>query len=283
MLVAVEKRLHIEAEAFLDSVADVISHCGFQVVRWHNLDGCPPCDAAVVWNGEHWLYDELRSRRIPLLRCEMGWLPHAGTFQVDWAGINGFASWASEPLSRSDGTPIPPRKGDLLLCLQVARDTAITRQQAPASNLFLWVKQILKESRLPVRLRHHPAEPLHEVFRSVMQQAGNAAEDDSDSLAESVDRAAAVAMVSSSAGVEVIAAGVPVLCYGRAVYRHPGAAVCLYGAGGETERATQAIVDGEPMVYIEPMAEVLARILAHQWMLDDIPGRLPAMLEAIRC
>jgi hypothetical protein len=90
-----------------------------------------------------------------------------------------------------------------------------------------------------------------------------------------------VACINSSAAVEAMAARLPVLCFGRAIYRHAGAVYCLDNIGDRTREVTTALANGVSELYVESILEVVERIDARQWQLDQIPVRLAPVLDAI--
>ena len=101
------------------------------------------------------------------------------------------------------------------------------------------------------------------------------------SLSQALHECRAVACINSSAAVEAMARCVPVLCYGRAIYRHAGAVYCLDDHGEGTRHVTAALAAGESELYLESISEVVERIVAQQWRVDQIPARLPAIVEAV--
>ena len=91
--------------------------------------------------------------------------------------------------------------------------------------------------------------------------------------------ARALACVNSSCGVEALGTGLPVLCYGQAIYRHPGAVYCLDDDPQATRDATESLAAGRCDLFREPAAEVVSRIVSHQWPVAEIPRRLPPLVE----
>jgi capsular polysaccharide biosynthesis protein len=133
---------------------------------------------------------------------------------------------------------------------------------------------------LPVRVRAHPlAPPDANLVRDVERLGGSW--DRSASLAEALKCCKAVACVNSSSGIEALAHRLPVLCYGLANYRQPGAVYCLTNRGEETVQATEELAAGSCSLYEERCAATLKRILDHQWPFDEIPKRLPTMLTRL--
>jgi hypothetical protein len=248
------------------------------------------CDLAILWNGSHPAYapvvESLRQRGAKLLFVELGWHPQRGTIQIDPVGINARASWAEarsqQPKAPSSGrVPLSVKPdGDLLVVLQLDRDTQITQLSPWFANMRSFVEFVCRHSALPVRLRAHPREQPEESFRRRVMELGGRW-DESPSLAVAMAQAKALACINSSCGVEALAVGLPVLCYGQAIYRENGAVLCLDNDPAETRAVTEALSNGECDVYREVMETVVHRILANQWSLEEIAVRLPPLLTAI--
>jgi hypothetical protein len=72
----------------------------------------------------------------------------------------------------------------------------------------------------------------------------------------------------------------PVLCYGNAIYRHPGVVYCLRDDGRRTRAVTEALLENRCELFVERMDEMMDRIREHQWTIAQIPDRLPPVLDA---
>jgi hypothetical protein len=293
--ILVEARRDPASGPALDRIAAVCRNLGHDTFRWRGpLSGRVPywrrlfdCDLAILWNGAHPRYQPavaaLQARGTQIVYVELGWHPQKGTIQIDTAGINARASWAAEPLRTTSRTPLAVRQhGDLLVVLQLDRDTQITQLSPHFGNMRSFVEFVSRHSALPVRLRAHPRQPAGTFDSRPLArgpQCGAAIWDDSPSLVAALAGAKAVATINSSCGVEALAAGLPVLCYGEAIYRHAGAVYCLTDDPQETLEATSQLAAGRCSLFREPMAELIARIAARQWQLDEIPKRLPKLLS----
>jgi hypothetical protein len=291
--ILVEARRDPQPAAALDAIAATCRGLGHDVFRWRGPQSgrVPhwrwlfPCDLAIVFNGLNPKYDRamatFRSRGTPVIHVELGWHPQRGHIQIDPAGINANASWAREPLTRPAVTPLAVReRGDLLVVLQLDRDTQITRLSPWFANMQAFVEFMCRNSALPVRVRHHPRwRPPEEFIARVWRLGGTW--DESPSLSAAMEEARALACVNSSCGVEALAAGLPVLCYGRANYRHPGAVYCLDDEPEATRSVTQLLAAGRCVLFQEPVDEVVERILSRQWPVSEISRRLPALIEAV--
>ena len=291
--ILVEARKDANVRPALDLIAETCRGLGHDVFRWRGpLSGRVPywrhpfqCDLAVLFNGTHVKYASslarLRQMGAKLLFVELGWYPQKGTVQIDPAGINARASWADEPLKVAGVTPLKVRKqGDLLVLMQLDSDTQITELSPWFTNMREFVTHVCRHSALPVRVRAHPlAPPDANLVREVEKLGGFW--DHSVSLAEALKCCKAVACVNSSSGVEALAQRLPVLCYGMANYRQPGAVYCLTNCAKETVQATSELAAGSSSLQEERCAAVLAQVLNHQWRFDQIPQRLPAMLTPL--
>ena len=291
--ILVEARKDANVRPALDLIAETCRGLGHDVFRWRGpLSGRVPywrhpfqCDLAILFNGTHVKYASplarLKQMGAKLLFVELGWYPQKGTVQIDPLGINARASWADEPLQVAGLTPLKVHEqGDLLVLMQLDNDTQITELSPWFANMREFVIHICRHSALRVRVRAHPlAPPDAGLVRNVEKLGGSW--DHSASLAEALKCCKAVACVNSSSGVEALAQRLPVLCYGLANYRQPGAVYCLTHRGEETSQATEELAAGNCSLCEERCAAVLKRVLDHQWPFDEIPTRLPAMIEPL--
>ena len=291
--ILVEARKDANVRPALDLIAETCRSLGHDVFRWRGpLSGRVPywrhpfpCDLAVLFNGTHIKYASSLARfkqmGAKLLFVELGWHPQKGTVQIDPAGINARASWASEALDAVGVTLLKVREqGDLLVLMQLDGDTQITELSPWFANMRQFVTHICRHSALPVRVRAHPlASPDASLVREVEALGGTW--DQSASLREALTRCKAVACVNSSSGVEALAQRLPVLCYGLANYRLPGAVFSLTNRPEETVDATEQLATGNCSLSAERCAATLTRVLDHQWPFAEIPRRLPAILEPL--
>jgi len=290
--ILVEARKDPNAKPTMDALAAACNDAGYRVVRWRGpLSGrvphgrrIPRCDLAVLFNGTHWKYNralgKLRRMRAGILFVELGWYPQTETFQLDHQGINAAASWVGEPLESQGRTPLRVRPtGDLLLILQHDGDTQIAGMSPWFPGMHALVEHVCRYSSLPVRVRAHPRRQPDESVVDLVNRLP-CTWDRAGSLSEALKTCRAVACVNSSGAVEALANRLPVLCYGNAVYRYPGAVYCLRNDGKSTSAATEALAEGRCHVFEERVDAVLSRIQAKQWTIQEIPHRLPAVLDA---
>ena len=277
----VETRRDLRCAPTLDGLADALSQLGYGVVRWRSDDLPADADIFVLWNGTHPIYDPMHAtiRGRPTLFVELGWLPQDSTFQLDHRGINSEASWAQRPPSYTPSRHLPKRDGDLLVVLQDERDMQIRRPElSPYQQMLPWLKLLRAKSHLPLRVRFHPK--AHANPNVVMWLAAHTAVkiDQSDDLEDAMNGAAAVATINSTCGLEAIRAGLPVMCFGSAIYRVPY--VCLpVEHGTDVAEWTQAIKDGATALCPNAMGAFIGLVLEHQWTLDDLPHRLAKLLQ----
>ena len=291
--ILVEARKDANVRPALDLIAETCRRLGHDVFRWRGpLSGRVPywrhpfeCDLAILFNGSHAKYssvlDRLKKDGAQLLFVELGWHPQKGTVQIDPAGINARASWANEPLVVTGKTPLEVRdQGDLLVLMQLDSDTQITELSPWFANMQQFVTHVCRHSALPVRVRAHPLSPPDARLVHEVEELGGTW-DRSASLAAALVDCRAIACVNSSSGVEALAQRLPVLCYGLANYRQPGAVYCLTNGAEETIKATQELAAGNCSLFEERCAATVKRVLDHQWPFAEIPRRLPAILEPL--
>jgi hypothetical protein len=291
--IVVEARKTAECAVMLDALADACAALGHRVVRWRGpLSGrvpyersLPVCDLAILFNGVDRSYRpamaRLRAWGAATLHVELGWHPQAGHYQVDTRGVNADASWAQLPPATEGKTPVEVRsEGDLLVLLQLDHDTQISQYSPWFASSGHLVRFLSEHSALPLRVRAHPRARNHSELSRLLHAAG-ACWDTSESLEESLALAKAVACINSSAAVAALDAHLPVLCYGKAVYRHEGVVYRLDASPAATRQSTQSLAAGQCELSIEAQRAMVCRIQENQWTTADVATRLPALLEEI--
>jgi Capsule polysaccharide biosynthesis protein len=291
--IVVEARKDDRAAMMLDSLADACEQAGYRVKRWRGpLSGrmpysrwLPDCEMAILFNGTHEAYREplarLRDMQAATLFVELGWHPQAGHYQVDSSGVNAAASWCREPLPITNSVPPELRaKGDLLVLLQLDGDTQITRHSPWFGNMQSFVQFLARHSQMPVRVRPHPLQADQAVVRTLAESYG-LSWDENAQLSDSLSTAKAVACINSSAAVLAMEQGLPVLCYGEAVYRHAGAVYRLTAESTATERVTLELQNGKCSLSSDGMASMVARIQAQQWRPAEASQRLPPLIAEL--
>ena len=291
--VLVESRSDVLHRDKLDLIADTVAALGHHVACWRGpLSGrvrdsriLLDCDLAILCNGTtpHYgpVLNHLKRNGVDTLFVELGWYPQSTTMQIDPFGINADASWVGEPLSQQGITPIRVRStGELLVLLQHEQDTQITCHSSHFSEMSEFLAHLGRYSALPLRVRPHPKFPPGSRVRRVVEHYGMTW-DRAPCMNQSLQRCRAVACINSSGGVEALAQHVPVLCFGKAIYRHPGVVYCLGHDGRQLADVTNEILAGRCTLFAERVECMVQRIRDHQWTIDTIPDRLPKLIDAI--
>jgi hypothetical protein len=168
----------------------------------------------------------------------------------------------------------------LLVLLQDEQDTQITCQSPHFKKMSSFLTHLAKHSALPLRVRSHPKFPPGDDLRRIATEFG-IGWDCNRSLKESLGCCQAVACINSSGAVQALAERLPVLCFGHAIYRHPGAVYCLNRGGAEIAAVTQELAAGRCTLVTERVDAVVRRILNQQWRREAIPLRFPKLVDDI--
>lgn len=276
----------------MNEIADECERLGHTVERCYPFshyrrpppEGLKKSDLIIVWNGIHPHYRQyqecIQEHGIKTLYAELGWFPQRKTFQIDPTGFNAAASWASEPLKSKGKERIAiPSEGDLLVILQLDIDTQIRYHSPYFENMTEFVKFLADISPMKLRVRRHPRHAPSAGVRRIVNEHPNCYWDDSKLLPEALDKSCAVAMINSSSGIEALMRGAPILCFGNAVYRHPGVVVCCDNRPKATRKAIESI--HKAGIWKQRVNEFLARIMTKQWTIEDIPTRLGPFLDQV--
>ena len=290
MIVAIEKRPRI---TILNRIASAVNGGNFQVVRFNSpmrVSGevLPKCDAVVLFNGAHPKYrsivDTARRRGVYTIFIELGWLPQRPYNQVDFNGINADVSWANDSLGNVSDSPIKLKPGKLLVPLQNDEDVSIRSQSPWFSCMFQFLKYLGEHSTMPLIIRKHPrhiAKTDRRVIRLV-EGSKKMVWDQSPSLTVALGNARAVATINSTSGLEAIAAGCPVLCFGHAIYRRDDVVICLDNGAKRTRRAIEAIVKGKISLNAGNMQAFIELVKSKQIHRNDTPALVVSMLKALK-
>lgn len=190
---------------------------------------------AVIWNGgkshRDPLVEYLRGRGVPVLIMERGWLDRGNYTQLDWKGYNHRASWAAriartgpfEGVERfgvvqgvvGPRKPIEARKNGYVLVLgQTEGDTQLNESEIGTPNVLL--ATVLNSTREKVVFRPHPANGY---------RPGGGVDIHEGELSDALDGARFCVTINSNSGNDALWAGIPVLCFGPALYEMAGAAM----------------------------------------------------------
>ena len=178
---------------------------------------------------------------------------------------------------QNQSLPAPP--GDLLVILQDDEDTNLKLFSPWFPNMLAFVQFLATNSAIPLRVRAHPSHtPDPRLADWMFQNDRGAIWDRSEGLTVALETCAAVACVNSSSAIEAMHRNVPVLCYGKSVFRQPRAVHCLNANSEATQRVTAKIAAGETEVFPDAIDELTRRISDQQWRIEQIPDRLPPLL-----
>ena len=266
----------------LRAIGEAIEQLGWRVDYWRVEAGeLPDCDLVVLWSSIHPNYgpalEKIRRKKIKALFVQNGWRPKETTFQVDTFAANGLATWAREPMDVRPGTPLKVKSGYLLVACQDGMYAASKEFSPWFSGSEDFIEHFLRHSRLPCVFRSHPLDPISPKVISRIEAAG-AKVDRSRSVEEALSGAAALATIHSTVAVDAMIAGLPVLCYGRAAYRHHGAVYEMDDSPLKTWCRTNQLKAGNCELDANSQAAVLARLQARQWSFGDLPHRLGPLL-----
>lgn len=281
MRLLVETRSDERCGPFLDECALWAEALGHDVIRFRNEAPRTDFDSVILWNGQHPVYDSLiqhlHETGKPAIYVELGWLPQDGTFQVDTEGVNCEASWLGEDIPSTTTEMLKCRDGDLLICLQTENDMQIRRHSPHFQNMATWLHTIQRNSALPLRVRFHPlAHPVGRIWNLLLEH--EIPVDDSETVDEAFEGAAAVAVINSTCGFQAIEAGLPVLCFGEALYRRPFL-VYLLRNGIDIQQATEDVRDKRCHLSPVLMQNFIEVVKSKQWTLEDVRYRLGPMLR----
>jgi hypothetical protein len=221
-----------------------------------------------------------------VLMFEAGWtLDRNQCLQIDMKGTQGEASWAEDPFTFDPEGPIPIREsGDLLVCLRYERNNRPTDNVAILSpwfpNNLAWVRHLQQVNpNMRIRIRPHFAtsEIANRPIKHLVNRMGWAWDDSSIPFRLSIKQAKAVAVIDSTAAVQAIELGLPVLCFGKQVFRFPHVVCCLTNDVAQTHEVITQLEQGYCDIDRGAVKGMLTRIRSHQWYSKDIdswPDRL---------
>lgn len=262
----------------MQTLVDALHELGHCVVPWRRaprVEG--PADWIIWWgcNVSAALLKSAKTRRIKPLYLERGWTRDRDQcFQLDRRGVGGLASWSEESLSAGcSDVMLPVPDGEyLLVVLRFERPFQTTDNAELLSPYFRdnieWVRFLRLNSVLPLLLRAHPdTSPvqLNAISAAIAQPISCPR----TTFEEDCSKARAVAVIDSTAGVHAMEMKIPVLCYGRQVYRHPGVVHCLTAERAETRAVTRNIAAGESHLDTGRIQAMLTKIRTKQFYACD--------------
>lgn len=144
------------------------------------------------------------------------------------------------------------RGGEILVCGQKAGDSQ--HPMAERQDLARWARETIAElrrvTRRPVIWRPHPLDAF------AVREADRYSDPKLESVADALSRAHAVVTYNSTAGLDALIAGVPVVAMGPAVY-------------GELAAKDVAGIDQFEVPSVEDRRALLARIAYTQWTVEE--------------
>ena len=281
MRIVVEDRNDAPTIEKLKAIAMACEELGHAVTRWKHNNGSsdlPECDVAFIWNGLHHVYNNALKNNCRFIFCENGWLPPGETIQIDPDGINFGASWAKESIDYIRSETVPVRGGKLLVTLQSNGDSQIREYSPWFANDIEFVKHLLRYSQIDIRVRPHPVVGANDAMKRLVMITDGLEYDDSHTIEEAFDKASAVACINSTCGIQAIQAGLPVLCYGEAMYRHERVVWCMDNSGLTTYCRTQQLKHGRCNLFVNAQKAMTDRVLSHQYTIDQIPNAIRGLL-----
>jgi len=284
MKILVDLRRQPDAERICMALADACKSLGHEVAFW---SGQPKsdCDVAILWGSIHPKYaairEHLKAVGAKAMFVQFGWRPKATTFQVDTTLADGLSEWASEPLEYEPGESAPSLNGEMLVALQdgmYIRSDPFSPHFNTSTDL---IRHLIAHSQMPLRFRPHPLDPPTDEATAMVLASDNARWDESKTFTDALDGVCAVATIHSSTAVEALGQNLPVLCYGNAVYRHEGAVWCMDGSPLQTWCRTHQLRAAHCDLDTNAQAAMVQRLMARQWTVDDLPGRLETEIARV--
>jgi len=287
MLIHVDERNLPAAWRILEALTSSCILLGHDVSRWNKdvHNGFGRCDLAILWSSPHPNYkpalDRIRAENIPALYIQFGWSPKNCTFQVDTRATNGLASWVDEPLPESDGGTVEVPEGPLLVAMQ----GGMYMKSPEFSPWFGYTEDfaahMIQHAQCDLRLRFRP---LDNINPTIKEQARRRTDirigfDTTPDFKQSMRECCGVATVHSTCGMEALEEGLPVLCYGKAPYRHDGAVWCMDSSPLKTWCRTAQLAAGHCNLTLGKQRAVLQRLYDRQWVVQDLPHRLAVKIE----
>lgn len=285
----IEQRKDPNCQKFLGPILQAIKSCPLidarpwrgQCSGWCCVDPIDKdTDAIILWNAKHPFYEPvneyLRLNKIPKIVVELGWYPQLDTVQIDTSGkgFNTDLDWWKEPLTQKR---IPFGNTEefskpILALLQWSEDTQIHQRSPHFKSVAQWLQFLGDHSSRPVKVRAHPRHEPTKTERYLVNNHENLSWDEEKNLWFSVENVAGVATINSSAIVEILTKSlyrmnIPILCYGDAVYRAPGAVHCMDNDGERTQEITKYLSTG---LYVDAVQELVNRINGRQKGINDI-------------
>ncbi len=293
MKIVLEKHNLPEIKKFFGLVSTTARRMGHDVIWWNGifrnwpkrLAGAshppPLADVGFVWNGlaavNRKAIDVWEKRGMPVYHCELGWLPHWNTWQVDHRGVNAGASWAGHHVAfeRKIHVKIKNQK-EILVFLQHEVDSQIKFYSPWFETMAAALAHLIKCAPQRLVVRKHPLSKPSKAIINLVNGSKKCVWDTSRNMDEVLKRFDMVATVNSSAAIQALSKRKVVLCMGQAVYRKTGAVVCI----DNDEARTRSDLSNIPHlpVWEEGIEAVCRHVLENQWTPPNLSGKLSGIL-----
>lgn len=244
-----------------------------------------PVEAVFLWNGTKGRSGEyarrFREQGTVVFVMEHGWFDRRRHVQIDHKSFAHSASWATREhfdspppeegrmrFRRAFGRLPRPlrsaktRRGYILVLLQVPGDSQLRDSEIDSPGPLMRAVEAAAPGSRHIRVRQHP---LHDWTCEAKGRARTMG----GSLREAVEGAAFCVTINSTAGIESLALGCPVVCLGPALYATAGVAL-------QTSLADMPATIAKMAAGWRPTTKAVHSFLYHlacrQWTFDEIAG-----------
>ncbi|MDF1843904.1 MAG: hypothetical protein P1U77_20905 [Rubripirellula sp.] len=184
--------------------------------------------------------------------------------QLDPNGINASASWSGAVNVSKRCSPISSLPGnDILVVMQHDRDTQITKQSPWFDSMADFLEFLLPILGDRAIVRKHPR---HRISRRAAQsiRKHRSRMCGERSFRDAINNKSAICCINSSAAIEALAHRIPVLCFGSAIYRYPGAVYTLTRDQNEIKSSIAEVDSGSVSLCDEAIQTLMGEIESHQ-------------------
>ena len=288
----------------LDKIAEAFESLGYEVQRWMSACDDPfPFDEqfeyAVIWCGQtNWyppIKKHLKEQGTKVLYCDVDslgdWQKEGNTdyhFILQYSipdtpsgGVGVNVCWREFPLPDNgvEGSVKVGRGKELLVIMQEDISLRLNPSLTPwFTDCVPWVYHLLCSTSVPLLVRKHPKYIVSPLVLQMVEAFPYARWDETPTLEESMNNALAVAAIDSHAGTKAIMAGLPVLCYGQALYRRPGVSYLMDCSINRTAAVTCELKEGRCRLIRERQLAFIQGIRDRTWKVSELPGRLESYL-----
>ena len=270
--VTVCKVNHALVRPTMDAISDALKDYKVKIWAWSKIEPPHVADVTFFWNGTSLAHRELAKtileRGDRVIFVEHGWLPQTSTVQMDMEGVNANASWCKEELTFRKGRHVKVTDGRMLVICQRDNDSQIRMHSPFFSCMREYLEHLRDNSELDMVIRLHPRSPVLEIqeYLDVIVNADNMTIDGNKDLSLSLSQSSCVATINSGVGIQTLQAKKPLLVYGEAIYRHPGAVYCM---DPDFTKDVTTELQTECSLYSNAQTKMLERIMEHQLTIGD--------------